>query len=684
MGFMVAKLVIEEGDLKGLNLSLQDDEDIWTVGRDPDECQLVIEDPLISRKHLILRRTLEGFVVENVSATHSLQINDEDVENQTHVLRNGDTLTLGNEVLRFYEDSSAHIVDDDITPEETEDTELPLQEDNELSPHNEALPEPLPEPSSLESEIPSESDGDMSMFDATTDSGEESATFDDIDSTDEIDQTERNLADKQDSFPQHTIFAEDESEIGPLAEIDFGIVETGRWLLKVIGGPNTGAEFHMQTGRNYTLGTDPQNSDIVFNDTSVSRQHAKISVSPEDTLTIEDLKSRNGILLAGNTVDNKQELPLNTIVTLGTTSFVVYDREGEMQTIISPLLPSISKVLQQEAPIEQQEEADIANQPESAADIPLETPPPETQPVAPKHEHSFTNVIILTAVVGLFALTGMGTYSLFKAEPVVMQSQENADELIQETLRPYSALRYTFNKGKNSLFLLGHVMNTAEKNQLLFNLQNLKFIKSIDDSGIIIDESVWHEVNSILSENPAWKGITIYSPRAGEFILSGYLETRRQAEQLSAYISLNFPYLDLLKKQIVVEEDVVNQINNWLSNAKLPDAVAKMINGEITLSGGALPDQGPAINQVITKIKNIPGVRIVNNQVKWQTAEPNIINISDHYQVTGKSRIGNKYTVVIGGRILSQGNDLDGMMIKEITANRVMLEKDGVRYRIDY
>ncbi len=33
---------------------------------------------------------------------------------------------------------------------------------------------------------------------------------------------------------------------------------------------------------------------------------------------------------------------------MGTTSFVLYDREGEMQTIISPLLPSIVKVLKDE------------------------------------------------------------------------------------------------------------------------------------------------------------------------------------------------------------------------------------------------------------------------------------------------------------------------------------------------
>ncbi len=56
---MVAKLVIEEGDFKGLSLSLEGRES-WIIGRDPDECQLVIEDPLVSRKHLLIQYTSEG------------------------------------------------------------------------------------------------------------------------------------------------------------------------------------------------------------------------------------------------------------------------------------------------------------------------------------------------------------------------------------------------------------------------------------------------------------------------------------------------------------------------------------------------------------------------------------------------------------------------------------------------
>lgn len=630
---MVAKLLIEEGDLKGLSLSLEDGE-AWTIGRDPDECQLVIEDPLVSRKHLLAYRTPEGIMVKNLSATNPTLINDEEINDQPRLLQNGDTLKIGNEVLRFYEDSSAHILDEDLSNPELEFDEIENSAPDEI--FSEPEVPPLATPS---------------------------------------DSTSR----------QDTIFGEESDHSNHLAEIDFGIIETGRWLLKVISGPNNGAEFYMQSGNSYVIGTDPHSCDIVFHDTSVSRQHIRMIVTPEDTLFIEDLKSRNGVLINGTLIEGKQELIPNTIITLGTTSFVVYDREGEMQTIISPLLPSIVKVLQQEPVKTEEIEAPTAPPPEpkeiadfEAPTKPIEAPPP------PKPARQFAPYIALTAIIGLFVLASIGTSTLFHEEPIVMRAYENTDELTQQALLPFPAVRWTFNKSNGGLLLFGHVSTLAEKNQLLYNLGSLHFIKNIDDHGLIIDEGVWNEVNSLLSSNPAWKGITIYSSAAGQFILSGELQTRKQSEQLSSYLSLNFPYLDLLKKQIVVEEDVVNQVQVWLQEAQLSEVVPTMIHGELTLNGTIPPNKVDQFNDIIGKIKQIPGVRIVTNLVRNQSIETGIMNISDHYPVTGKSRIGNKYTVVINGRILSEGDDLDGMTITKITANRVSLEKGEDKFRIDY
>lgn len=642
---MAAKLIIEEGDLKGLSLSLEEG-DAWTIGRDPAECQLVLEDPLVSQKHLIARRSPEGIVAENLSETHPVLLNDKDMDAQPHLLQNGDTLKVGNEVLRFYEESSAPAPSQDDRPDdlaEFDDIDNPPEQEGELDLPQEAHPEadsqtPTPEPPPPAPEPPH----------------------------------------------QDTLFGEGHDEANPLAEIDFGFIETGRWLLKVIGGPNSGAEFYMHAGNSYVIGTDPQSCDIVFHDTSVSRQHARITVTPEDSLSIEDLKSRNGVLINGALIEEKQELSQGTIVTLGTTSFAVYDREGEMETIISPLIPSFAKVLQQESAKEEAppESAQPGSEP-TAEELTAPSPQTVEAPKPPK-PRQFGPYIVLSAIIGLFVLAGIGTSTLFHEEPVVVQTQENANELIQQALNSFPSVRWTFNKSNGSLLLLGHVTTGTEKNRLMYQLGNLKFIKSIDDSGIIIDEGVLGEVNSLIAHNPEWKGIRVYSPEAGHFILSGELKSRKQAEQLSSYLSLNFPYIDLLKKQVIVEEDVLLQTQAWLRSAQLPDVTVKMNNAEVILGGSYPPDKANQLNEVFNKVKQIPGIHTVFNEAQTQTAETGVMDITQHYPVTGKSRLGNKFTVVINGRIVSEGDELDGMTITKITANQVLLQKDKDKFRIDY
>lgn len=603
---MAARFVAEEGDLKGLVLPLEEG-DSWVIGRDPDECQLTIEDPLISRRHLIARRTSQGISVENLSTTNPIQVNEERVLETPHLLQNGDRLKIGNEVFRFYlEQPSPSAEEANDTPEDAD----------------EALPE-MP----------------------------------------------------NDQADEDTIF-DDRSEAPNLAEIDFGLTEIGRWLLKVIGGPNTGAEFYMQAGNSYVIGTDPQTCDIVFHDTSVSRQHAKITVNEDDTLFIEDLRSRNGVVIANQRIENKESLPLSVIISVGTTSFVVYDREGEMQTIISPLMPSIVKILQQEEKNENDQERASASVEQKFEPIPVLRP-----------ARNFGPLILVLTLVGIFSLVTLATFSLFRNTEIMKhQVTENAIETIEPVVSSFPAVRFSYNKANESLLLLGHVTTQADKNQLIYSLRTLNFIKDIDDSGLIIDEFVWREINSLLSRNPAWQGVSIHTPAAGQFVVSGYLQTRKQAEQLSDYLGVNFPYLDLLKNQILVEEDVLGQVNVWLQQNNLSHVKVNMKNAELIFTGAISNDQVAILNSLIQKAKDIPGVRGINNLTTFQQrmAEVGTVNITDQYQVTGRSRIGNRYTVVLNGRIVSEGDILDGMTITKVTSNTILLEKDGASYRIDY
>lgn len=594
---MSAKLIAEEGILKGLVLPLEGGDE-WVIGRDPESCQLLLEDPSASRKHLLCRKTDEGITLENLSATNPVEINDE-VLNGEKLLHEGDMIRIGSGMYRFFLDSAGS---------------NPLREEQALA---------------ASQKLPEEDESEDSVLELSSEE-----------------------ADKESG-----------------AEVHFDVLEQGRWLLKVIGGPNNGAEFSMQPGTTYIIGTDPSSCDIVFHDTSVSRQHARLSIKEDESIYVEDLKSRNGTLLDGESVSEKMQVNPNTIVTMGTTSFVIYDRDGSMQTIISPLMPSIVKVLQKDAGKESSEPMDAEEKPPVEVHVP---------------EKSTSHLLFIAIVTGLFVLVALGTATLFKSEPLAVKEEINVDKALSDVFSNYPSVKYSYSKANGRLVVFGHLLTSQDKTQLLYALQGIPLIKSIDDTGVIIDEYVWIETNQVLNKNPNWRTITLQSPSAGQFALTGTLSTRKQADQLYEYITTNFPYLDRLSKEVVVEEDVLNNVRSSLERAGIFNSQISFKNGELTIGGGIPSGKQELFNQLVEEFKAIPGVRNVRAQVSSLAESQSMVNISDRYEVSGFSRLGKTINVVVNGRIVAAGDVLDGMVIKEIVPGTVFLEKDGVKYRIDF
>lgn len=639
---MAAKFIAEEGPVKGLELLL-DEGDSWVMGRDPEFCQLLIEDPSVSRQHVLCIRSENGILVENLSETNKTYVNDKEITGP-QLLQNSDFLRIGSGSYRFYSeinDEPLNIEDEEIEQNPAENQLESDMEDEKIdNPPKDALVDPALEP----------------------------------------------IETQKEEEEEDSIFVEDEETPSSqdLAQINFDFSETGRFLLKVISGVNNGAEFSMQTDHSYLIGTDPSSCDIIFNDNSVSRQHAKLTIDPENNVYIEDLKSRNSTLVDGEPIHEKKKIDQNALITIGTTSFVIYDRESAMQTVISPLMPSIVKILQQKEEAHRRDEekrekekALIKEQADLAAQ--------KDQKPVEKSNGSLVAFILTAAVTGLFVIAGIATTTLFKSEPVVTEQNINIDEVLAKALEPFPSIKSNFNKSTGMLLLAGHVMTTTDKNQLLNNLQGLKFIKNTDDAGVIIDELAWREINPTLSRNPAWRSVSIQSIAPGKFVLSGYLQTRQEADKLWNYVSNNFGYVKLLEKKIVVEEDVISQVSSALMQEGFKDVTAQMSEGGLTLTGFIPTGKEPVLDKLITDFNAISGVRGVKNFVAVIAADQSMINLTDRYDVTGSSLQGKgNLSVVINGKILIRGDALDGMLITSIKPNVIFLEKDGVKYRIDY
>lgn len=638
---MMAKFIAEDGPLKGLELSLEDGTS-WIIGRDPEFCQLLVEDASVSRRHVLCTKSDNGIIVENLSETNKTYINDQEIVNP-QLLQDSDFLKIGSGSFRFYagrENESEN--DNNIKQEINGNQTMQLQQDND-----------------------NENEGEI----------ENNA----VGAKNEDDEYE-----KEDS-----IFQEGETgSSSDLANINFDYSETGRFLLKVISGLNNGAEFAMQTDKSYVIGSDSFASDIIFNDNSVSRQHVKLTIDPENNIFIEDLKSRNGTLVNGEPIAEKVQVDPSAMMTVGTTSFVIYDRESAMQTVISPLMPSIVKMLQQKEETNRKNEearekekleleAAAAAELKSAQELEMNAKKPKTQHLS---------FFILTAMVtGLFVVSGIAITTLFKSEPVIKEQNLDTEAILAEAFSPFPSVKYNFNKATGVLLLAGHVSTSTDKNQLLYNLQGLKFIKTTDDGGVIIDEFAWREINPTLSKNPAWRGVSIQSPGPGKFVLSGYLQTRRESEQLWDYVSNNFPLINLLEKKVVVEEDVISQVNSLLTKDGFRDVKTQMSQGEITLTGFIPTGKTDIFSTVISNIRDISGVREVKNYVAELAGEQSMVNLTDRYEVTGHSEQGRgNISVIINGRVLARGDMLDGMLITTIKPNVIFLEKDAIKYRIDF
>lgn len=66
------------------------------------ECELVIEDPNVSRQHAELRKTIEGWLIVDLGSTNGVKVNGRRVHEE--VLRPGDKITLGLVELGFDEE----------------------------------------------------------------------------------------------------------------------------------------------------------------------------------------------------------------------------------------------------------------------------------------------------------------------------------------------------------------------------------------------------------------------------------------------------------------------------------------------------------------------------------------------------------------------------------------------------
>ena len=536
---MVGYLVCEDGPSVGLIIPLETGEE-WIIGRDPAHCQIVLEDPMVSRKHASIHLIDNTFTLENLSEVNPIKINGE--LGLRFDLHEDDTIQIGNNYFRFSETS----------PEESASKQEPIAE----------VPTLLP----------------------------------------------------------------------------FTIGSPSRFFLKVLSGPNQGAEFGMSKEHTYVLGKDAS-ADIVFQDLSVSHRHAKLSISPSGEALIEDLSSRNGIIINGLKIEEPTILPPGGVVSIGTTVFLYVDKEASEQTIYSPS-PRFYESTEEDQSIQTE------NQETSLS------PKNWKETFIPTKHLVFGGTFSALIVIGLISLI-----SLFNSQSIAPLAVNTTAE-INKALLHFPNVQYSYNSATGKIFLIGHVLTEVEYAEMNYLLKSLPFINSMEDT-VIVDEGVWQE--------------------------RGYLQSEADAIPLQDYINLNFPYLNLLDNQVIVENTLQTQVENLLIASGFTSVELQMGNGEVILSGKVNEKKKNQFGDVVTQLQEIPGIRVVKNFVVFASETTSLVDLTSKYTVMGSSKLGNmSQYILIGGKILAVGDALDGMTITAISSNEIMLDKEGIKYKIDY
>lgn len=700
---MAAKLIAIDGPYKGLEFILEKGKE-WIVGSDPSQSQFVINDPKVSKQQAALREQSARYYIRNLSASNPIFIGNETLQNEKK-LQFGDLVRFGDTWFKFT------------------DSKLPAQDaklddfDNFFEDTSEFTEEFVPGASSS----PASKEGAQSKEESISPS--ENPNVEQNTSSRARDTNQENQKPAPKETPHFDTIFEDLNDEETFNDFSEQYLGSERFILKVLAGPNTGAEFAMQKGRSYVIGTDVTGADIIFNDLSVSRHHARLTLTQDGEILIEDLNSRNGVILDGEQIQGQHQITTKNMVTLGTTTFILIDRERGEETIVAKrTLPT------KEEPKEEKDEQ-VEEEPEEGK---------QEVPFAPKRRIRESTFVLTGVLFALIVVFGVGAITLFKTSPVERPKLDFTKEIQTSLGCQFPDIKYTYNSSNGTLFLVGHVLSTVDKEELLYNLNNLSFIQQVDDN-VVVDDDVSQEMNLILSRYPIWRSINIHAPQPGRFVVSGYLPTRDEGAELEDFVNVQFPYVDRLTNYVVIEEDLSQDIMSKLHNYGFFSVKVALSNGEVSLSGYINSNYEPAFSKTIREMSRIVGVRSVNNYVVvvgqaqasdkpppglpysskgspgsiGQDGEPNqsakaiseqfgswlqdssIVNITDSqdqtmdishmYAITGyadQGPIGR--AVVVKGRILTVGDYLNGMRVLAIFENYVFLEKNGLKYKIEF
>ena len=136
---------------------------------------------------------------------------------------------------------------------------------------------------------------------------------------------------------------------------------------------------------------------------------------------------------------------------------------------------------------------------------------------------------------------------------------------------------------------------------------------------------------------------------------------------------------------MVVEDILKLEITSLLISKGLSSISFELINGELVIAGRYSMKETHTFEKTLDELKKTKGIREIKNLAIKTTPDIARIDLSKNYLISGFASSNKKdISIIVNNKIINIGDSLDGMKVTDIKTNRIYLEKDGFKYKIDY
>ena len=383
---------------------------------------------------------------------------------------------------------------------------------------------------------------------------------------------------------------------GRIARLVCDMESDERFILKVLTGPNQGAELELSAGA-YVVGSADE-CDVNFSDALVAPRHLSVELS-EDSIVAKRLDGK--VFVDGKPmVDTRQTIKFFQFVTAGSTYFLFGPAGREWPQGVPGPLP----------PLEPE------TQPESAAP---ESPAPSTKgPEKPKDEASPTDrakkVALLTFL--LFSVLAVSSFLLMRLDRRDPPPPATAETILPGVKamvqkQPY-AEAVTVGIRNSRVFVSGFVPTNAEARQLRSLVTRPDGLVACH---VVSDEEILADVGEILDSFRS--GLRAKMDSAGGVEISGFAGDTDTWNQLRTILESDLPGYPRLKFSVVSGNQVISEGEAILRQSGLTSLIhLEATSAGLTASGSVPPMEAEVWAQAKDKIQSeLPAGVMLKDQV---------------------------------------------------------------------